>query len=127
MGVLGWLIEYFYSGQNLSLDADSFNKKILHINVPFLHIWAIGGLMFYIMNRSFKDILRLPLAFITGLLVTAMECGGGHVSNCVNGYKTWDYKNHHIPFCHGYCSIDVSLCWTLLAYISFYLIDKFIP
>jgi uncharacterized membrane protein len=122
-GVIGWLIEYFISKKDNTytqqICADTFNRKYLHMCIPFLNIWAIGSVILLLINNNFQNYDKLVLAFISGLLLTIMECVGGHISYYINKYQTWNYKDHAVPICHGYCSLNVGLCWSAISLIFF--------
>lgn len=122
-GIFGWLIEYIYSQRTLSTCADTLNRKYLHICLPFLHLWAVGGTFLLFMRNCCLSKNKIILAIIAGLLMTIIECVAGKISHKVNGKKTWNYENNVMPMCDCYVALDITIYWCLFAFIFFIIFD----
>lgn len=141
-GFLGFGFEYHLSGGTKDLCGDSLQKNILRWCLPFLHVYALGGLIITglyvwlkraVTRNSLDGFLprvhaRLSSAnailpfivfsVIAGLLLGAFECLGGVANETLitNGVQEWDYTGYHpYSLCGGYTALDIMVMWAIFA------------
>lgn len=119
-GFAGWIIEKIYYKKNNSICGDTFNRKILKICLPFLHVWALGALILAFLSNNVKNTNIILLSIAAVLLLTSIECIVGKISLQINKYKTWDYSDDVLCGCDGYICLTVSLYWFLCSVIFLY-------
>lgn len=116
-GFSGWLIESIYNNKRTVLCSDTINRKYLGFCAPFLHLWALGGVVLLFISKQFPDVNILLLSVISGILLTVLEGISGMVSHKVNGYHTWNYDNHILPMIDGYVALDITIIWIIISFI----------
>ena len=121
-GFIGWIFEYMYNPNNNSLCRDTFNKEYLKLCLPFLHVWAFGGIFLLYLSKNFNNYNVFLMAIIAGIILTIMEGIFGMISYKKNGYQTWNYSNHFLPFWNNYCAIDITIGWIIISliFLTFY-------
>lgn len=118
-GILGYFVEQCILKKQMPY-GDTLNK-FLGVKLPFIHIWGLGLVILMYLNNRFNGTMNvLLLSLITGISLSILECIVGNISLIFNGYKTWSYNDGILPFCKGYASLDVTICWIVASLIFFY-------
>ena len=114
-GFLGFLWEWMIGAQH-SLCGDSLVRR-LGFCIPFLNIYAAGGVMVLLLRKVFTNPFYLALA--AGILLTVYECTTGKMNEQIYGLKEWDYgaSGKFGVACSGYICFEMFLLWTFFAFI----------
>lgn len=118
-GVLGWLWESLLG--RFGLAHDSFMRFIglpKQFRVPFLSIYAFGGVFLTLIDELLPASLLLKTA-VAAVLLSAYECMAGQFAmRFVNkGQKTWDYGGRSV--CSGFVSLRSVAAWTVASALFF--------
>lgn len=122
-GLIGYVIENKLLHKNIQ-SGDTINR-LLHINIPFLHVWSVGCLVLMMINEKYGTNNIFLLSIISGTVLAFFECVIGKISLKFNGYHTWNYEDGLFPMCDNYISIDVLGCWIFMSFMFFSLYQHF--
>lgn len=125
-GVLGYYFERYIVGRGGGGEGrDAASQP------PFLLIYGVGAVIlavlddaihFDVVNPIVSSLVNLSAKVMTAtILLTILECLGGHLRVAVSGYKTWDYaaSGDHYTCCDGFVSLKASAMWALLSFLFF--------
>jgi len=119
-GFMGWLIEkYYFIRENPC--GDTMNKKFLNICIPFLHVWAIGGIITIAIYNSLPKTNIFILSLLVAIVLSIFECVVGQLSYKINGHKTWEYEPYKCVTCNGFVSLYATAHWYLFALLLLFL------
>jgi hypothetical protein len=90
-------------------------KWMFGVCLPFLLVYAFGGIILYFINRLNLSVLQKSL--LASFLITILECTSGKISKWIYGTRSWKYT--FWPFCDNFVSVGVSSCWFLISMIVF--------
>lgn len=120
--IIGWYYEYIVFNKH---EGDKVSKKLFNINLPMLPIYGVGAIILFLIHKNLKNYSIWFKTLIAFILINTMECLLGYVSYTFHGYQTWNYNSDdNISYCDGYISVQTSIWWTVLSFITFLILDK---
>ena len=127
-GFMGYVIEkYYFVKENPC--GDTMNRKFLNICMPFLNVWAVGGVIVVFLLNHLQNMNIILLTLIATVILSILECCVGKLTFKINGSRSWFYEPYKCTTCDGFVSLWTSAHWfvfslTLIYIYKFY--KKFI-
>lgn len=121
-GFLGFLLETLYKAYKNGRIEYSGDKFFW--NIPFLPIYAIGGLIMHLNIKHFMTRMWYQNIILTTILVSSWEYVSGVFCAKVIGRRFWDYRDRFLNI-DGYVCLQSVLWWFVIVCIYYYLLRKY--
>ena len=124
-GFFGWIVENIWNIRDNEFRCSPYINLLSqkYCPIPFLPIYAFGGLIIVIIVNNVKS--RINRLLLYGLIFNIIEYIGGYigeeyickrVSTCAEGNKLWNYNDN--PNIKGYIDIKHTLMWFILGFLG---------
>jgi uncharacterized membrane protein len=120
---IGWIFENLIGKYN-SFCGDNTIKK-LKLCLPLLTIYGLGGMILLFIKKNIIKNNIISFSFVSGVILSVLECIAGQASLYINKRKTWNYNYLPITLCDGYVALPVFFVWIIFSGIFFKVHDKF--